>query len=319
MSLKTIASFVVVVLLAATGRAQSRAPLDIARDLYASAAYEDALSALSRVAEGSPELAQQVDEYRAFSLFALGRTAEAESVVEAVIRRDPLASPDPRDASPRIVEMFGQVRKRLLPELIRDGYRSARTTIDKGETLGAVPQLTRVKRMLDQAKLLGVMDPTLADLDVLVNGFLDLARSVADLTAAATSAKAPAPSPAAPTAAAAAAGETVVNRPPPSGPVVYSAGDTNVIGPQAIRQQVPAIPYSVARSIASGQSTGILEVLIDEKGEVESAIMREPVNPIFDATVLAAARTWRYRPATKDGKPVKYVKRIGVSAAGAGR
>ena len=43
--------------------------------------------------------------------------------------------------------------------------------------------------------------------------------------------------------------------------------------------------------------------------------MRQPVNPAFDAAVLTAARSWRYRPAMKDGKAVKYVKRIGVSVA----
>ena len=101
------------------GQASAQDPLSVAKDLYASAAYEDALSALGRVKEA--DLAQQVDQYRAFSLFALGRTSEAESVVEAVIRRDPLVVPDARDASPRITALFTQVRKRLLPDLIRDG------------------------------------------------------------------------------------------------------------------------------------------------------------------------------------------------------
>ena len=89
--------------------------------------------------------------------------------------------PDSRDASPRITELFGQVRKRLLPEMIRDEYKAARATMDKGQVASAVPSLTRVKRMLDQAKSIGAMDSTLNDLDVLVTGFLELAKSVADL------------------------------------------------------------------------------------------------------------------------------------------
>src|SRR5262245_15968751 len=196
--------------------AEAAAPQDAltaAKDLYASAAYEDALAALTRVKETAPELAQQADEYRAFSLFALGRTSEAEAVVEGVIRRDPFAMPDSRDASPRIAEMFGQVRKRLLPDLIRDEYKAARATMDKGQVASAVPSLTRVKRMLDQAKSVGAMDSTLNDLDVLVGGFLELAKSVADLANAEAAAKAatPAPPPAAapaPAAAAAAASPT---------------------------------------------------------------------------------------------------------------
>ena len=297
--------------LTVAGSAAAQDPLSAAKDLYASAAYEDALSALSRVKEGAPDLAQQVDQYRAFSLFALGRTAEAESVVEAVIRRDPLVIPDSRDASPRITALFSQVRKRLLPELIRDGYRAARATMDKGDMVGAVPRLEQVRKMLAEAKSSGTSNDALADLGVLVDGFLDLAKSASDRAAAEAAAAKPAPETTT-TAAAAAPVETVVRRPPP----VYSALDADVVAPTAIRQQLPTIPHSVARTMTNGKGTGVLEVTINEKGRVDQAMMREPVNPIFDSVVLAAAREWQYRPATRSGEPVKYVKRIGVSVAG---
>lgn len=301
--------FWVAALLAATTTASAQDPLSVARDLYASAAYEDALSALAGVKETAPEIALQVDEYRAFSLFALGRTDEATSAVEAVIRRDPLAAPDPRDASPRITSLFGDVRKRLLPELIREGYRSARATMDKGDMSGAVAQFRRVKSLLDHATTIGAADEAFTDMGILVNGFLDLARSVADLaTSAAVSEAAAAPS--APAAAPSAAA-SVLNRPAR----VFSAADIDVTAPQTIRQQVPTVPYTLSRTMAASQASGVLEVLIDEKGNVEQAVMRQTVNPIFDAAVLAAARSWQYRPATKDGQAVRYVKRIGVSVA----
>jgi TonB family protein len=298
------------------GAAASQDALSAAKDLYASAAYEDALVALTRVKETAPELAQEADEYRAFSLFALGRTSEAEAVVESVVRKDPFAVPDSRDASPRINEMFGQVRKRLLPDMIRDEYKSARVTLDKGQIPAAVPSLNKVKRMLDQAKSLGVMDQTLNDLDVLVGGFLDLAKSTAELAsaeAAAAKAAAPPPAPAAvPLPAAAAASPTRADG-GAKGPRVYSVIDKDVVAPVVIRQSTPTIPYSVARTM-SGQS-GVLEIIINEKGDVEGAVMREPVNNVFDAAVLMAAKTWKYRPAMKEGQAVKYMKRVGVSPA----
>jgi TonB family protein len=298
------------------GAAASQDALSAAKDLYASAAYEDALVALTRVKETAPELAQEADEYRAFSLFALGRTSEAEAVVESVVRKDPFAVPDSRDASPRINEMFGQVRKRLLPDMIRDEYKSARVTLDKGQIPAAVPSLNKVKRMLDQAKSLGVMDQTLNDLDVLVGGFLDLAKSTAELAsaeAAAAKAAAPPPAPAAvPLPAAAAASPTRADG-GAKGPRVYSVIDKDVVAPVVIRQSTPTIPYSVARAM-SGQS-GVLEIIINEKGDVEGAVMREPVNNVFDAAVLMAAKTWKYRPAMKEGQAVKYMKRVGVSPA----
>jgi TonB family protein len=304
------------IVLAAASPAAAQDPLSAAKDLYASAAYEDALSALARIKEGDPSLEQQVDQYRAFSLFALGRTAEAEAVVEAVIRRDPLVAPDTRDASPRISAMFAQVRKRLLPDLIRDGYRNARATMDKGDLPGAVPQLTQVRKMLEEAKSSGVSTDALADLGVLVNGFLDLAKSVADKSAAeaaaakAAAAATPPPPPAAAPSAASIA-ETIVNRPPP----IFSSLDSDVKAPVVLRQQLPTIPYSVAKSMSEGKTSGILEVTINEKGRVEGVLMRESVNPVFDAVVLSAAKDWQYRPATKGGQPVKYLKRVGVSIA----
>jgi TonB family protein len=298
--------------------AEAAAPQDAltaAKDLYASAAYEDALAALTRVKETAPELAQQADEYRAFSLFALGRTSEAETVVEGVVRKDPFAVPDARDASPRINDMFAQVRKRLLPDMIRDEYKSARATLDKGQLPAAVPSLNKVKRMLDQAKSLGVMDQTLNDLDVLVRGFLDLAKSTADLASAEAAAKAPSPAPAPaaiPPPAVAAASPTRADG-GPKGPRVYSVADKDVVAPVPIRQATPTIPYSVARTM-TGQS-GVLEIIINEKGDVEGALMREPVNNVFDAAVLMAAKTWKYRPAMREGQAVKYMKRVGVSPA----
>src|ERR1044072_4111206 len=115
-------------------------PLAAARDLYAPAAYEEALSTLSRLTGGgavTPGVARQVDEYRAFCLFALGRVPEAETVAEAMIRREPLLRLDSADASPRSEAMFVGVQKRILPGLIRDRYRETRALLDQKEYAAA--------------------------------------------------------------------------------------------------------------------------------------------------------------------------------------
>ena len=46
--------------------------------------------------------------------------------------------------------------------------------------------------------------------------------------------------------------------------------------------------------------------MIDENGSVESAAMNVTIHPSYDPVLLKAARAWKFRPATKDGKPVKY-------------
>ena len=167
-------------LVAAVAGLSAQDPLGAAKDQYASAAYEDALSTLSRLDGTAPGVARQVDEYRAFCLYALGRTREAESIAESIIRREPLARLDAADASPRLESLFANVRKRLLPSLIRDRFRVARAALEQKSLAGAEPQLTEARLMLTEAERLGVRDDGLADLSVLVDGFLQLIRSSAD-------------------------------------------------------------------------------------------------------------------------------------------
>jgi protein TonB len=51
---------------------------------------------------------------------------------------------------------------------------------------------------------------------------------------------------------------------------------------------------------------GIVEVIVDELGEVIAAKTVVAVNAVYDRIALATARSWRYRPATLDGVPVKF-------------
>jgi TonB family protein len=66
--------------------------------------------------------------------------------------------------------------------------------------------------------------------------------------------------------------------------------------------------YSPGPQLATRQFSGTLAVTIDEQGRVESAEVAKPTLPTYDAALLRAVRSWRYRPATKDGLPVKYRK-----------
>ena len=116
-------------LLLVTAAAAAQDPMSAATDLYAAAAFEEALVALQSVKDKHEgDVLRQADQYRAFCLLALGRTTEAESAAEAAVRRDPLATVDARDASPRVVAMFTSVRRRVLPLLILDSYRAACAT-----------------------------------------------------------------------------------------------------------------------------------------------------------------------------------------------
>jgi TonB family protein len=60
-------------------------------------------------------------------------------------------------------------------------------------------------------------------------------------------------------------------------------------------------------------------VTIEADGRVGEALMRESVNPVYDQMVVAAARQWKFKPATKDGAAVRFVKFVGVEVQSADR
>jgi TonB family protein len=297
--------------------------LTAAKDLYASAAYEDALSTLTRLTEvggAAPEIARQVDEYRAFCLYALGRTGEAESVAEAMIRREPMMKLDSPDVSPRLEAMFSTVRKRLLPTLIRERFKAARTALEQKKLAEAEPQLAEAKLMIADAEKLAIQDDGLADLGVLVDGFLQLVRSTAaqrQATAQPAAESVPQESPAAtasaPTAPAAMPPAAQRIEPPPmpaSAPRAYTVDDVGVVPPAVINQRMPAMTPDLVRITKAMKTSAVVELVIDEKGDVVDATILKSVNQSFDNLVIGAARRWKYRPALKDGVAVRYVKTL---------
>jgi TonB family protein len=135
--------------------------------------------------------------------------------------------------------------------------------------------------------------PPLSDLRTLATGFKDLA-----VTAAAPPPPPPAPMTAPP----------VEPPPAPKAPRVFTSNDQEVTAPGVIKQELPPFPGQV---IIPRQ--GMIEIVIDETGAVESAMMRIGVSPAYDQLALNAAKTWRYRPATLNGMPVKYRKAVQVT------
>jgi TonB family protein len=287
--------------------------LSAAKDLYASAAYEDALSTLTRLTEGggaAPDIARQVDEYRAFCLYALGRTSEAESVAETMIRREPMMKLDSPDVSPRLEVMFSTVRKRLLPSLIRERFKTARTALEQKALSEAEPQLVEAKLMIADAEKLAIKDEGLADLSVLVDGFLQLVRSTAEqrqATAQPAAVNMPQEAPAAP---APAPRRTEPAPMPASAPRVYTVDDVGVVPPAVVNQRIPAMTPDLVRITKAMNTSAVVEIVIDEKGDVVDATIIKSVNTSFDNIVIGAARRWKYRPALKDGVAVRYVKTL---------
>jgi len=274
-----------------------------ARDLYASAAYEDALALLNKLpASGRPaDETNAIEQVRAFCLLALGRTAEAEHAIEMVVAAEPSYRPA-NDLSPRVRNAFTEVRRRVLPSIIQQKYAQAKAAFDRKEFTSAATGFGQVlESMADPDVATVVGQPPLSDLRMLAVGFKDLAMTAA--------APAPAPTPAPPPPAPVEATPVVAKT-----PRVYSNADAEVSPPVPLRQELPSFPGQVTIP-----RQGMIEVVIDETGVVESALMRITVSNVYDQLALAAARSWRYRPATINGIPVKYRKAVQVTIRPSGR
>jgi hypothetical protein len=94
-------------------------------------------------------------------------------------------------------------------------------------------------------------------------------------------------------------------------PIIYTAADEGVVPPVEISRTMPRwVPGNPL--LRSATFRGVLEFVVNEQGEVESAALAVPISPLYDSTLLDATTTWRYRPATKAGGPVKFRKRLEV-------
>ena len=271
--------------------------LAAARDLYASASYDDALAVLNKLRSSDRSAGQSraIEQYRAFCLLALGRAADAQQAIEAVVAAEPSYTPNESDVSPRVRTAFADVRRRMLPVIIQQKYAQAKTAFDRKEFAAAATGFSQVLVALtDPAVSSEAAHPPLSDLRMLAVGFEELSAKAA----------APPPPPPAPPV-------QVAAPPPPPMPApirVYSGDDRSVIPPNVINQALPVFQGAVF-----APRYGMIEVLISEAGEIESAVMTQSVTVAYDRLAIAAARKWRYTPATFNGVPVKYRKRVQIS------
>src|SRR5207245_5346833 len=127
--------------------------LGAARDLYMAAAYEDALAVLNGLpASDRREEKGVVEQYRAFCLLALGRTADADRAIEAAVAATPFTQPSETDVSPRVRSRFRDVRRRVLPRIIERQYTEAKAAFNRSDTTTA-ERFTQLLKLIADADL----------------------------------------------------------------------------------------------------------------------------------------------------------------------
>jgi TonB family protein len=272
-------------------------PLSAARDLYASARYDEALAVLNGLqptTDGVGSDRKSIEQYPSLCLLALGRGTEAESAIAAVVTADPLFMPGEAEASPRVRTAFSDVRQKLLPEIASLRYAAAKAAYDRREYASAEAQFRELVTLLTDPQ----MGNRLSDMRTLATGFVDLSAAAAAPPPEPKKVEAPAAPPAA------------VERADPKPAHVWTGDEPGVVPPVPLRQEVPRVPPMIA---TQARERGLLEVVIDEQGRVIGLTIRLSIHPMYDSLLMTAARDWRYRPATVGGTPVKFKKMIQVS------
>ena len=90
---------------------------------------------------------------------------------------------------------------------------------------------------------------------------------------------------------------------------IFSSAYPDVKAPALLRQQLPREP-------APGDDTGFFDMVIDEAGNVANIKLISPRRRYHDRMLVAAAKAWKFRPATLNGQPVKYRLRIPIILTG---
>jgi TonB family protein len=303
--------------------AAQQVSLTEARRLYDAAAYEDALAALSRLEEeeSSGIARREAHLLRALSLVALGHEAEARDAMRAVLDVDPQFTLTAAAAAPHVREMFEEVRQQHVMDRLRARYAEARAVYAEGDHSAAAERFDRVRALIDTTRstLPAVEAEALLELRELAAGFHELSvehvrsssqqvaadasprteprsqRAARD-TRAKTADSGRAASPTVGTMGRDQAGQRI-------GTTGASAAAPAFRPPVAIAQHIPGA--AGIRGLARGRVYRCaVEVDVDFRGAVTAAKLLEPVNDVYDARLLEAAKRWRFRPATRDGVPV---------------
>lgn len=275
--------------------AVAQSDLSEAKTQYEEAAYEDALTTLTKASASTPADRVQLEQYRALCLIALGRLPEAERAVVALVEADPTYVPPSSVASPRVLAIVVDIRRKELPGVTRRVLDSGRAAYEAKNIALAQRQFDLLLKLLDDPAMEG--RPEREDLRAVAKGFSTLlvaAPAAPRPAPPAESERSPAPS-SSPSAS------------PSSPPAAASPFVPAVVIQETLPIWTPPNP-----SIARNEYNGAVKVRIGTDGRVKAASIDRPSHPAYDAVLLNTARSWLYKPATQNGTPIESERVIAV-------
>ena len=290
--MRSLAAAILLVGASALVSASAAGDLDLARSRYEEAAYEDALKLLDGVEPASAGERVQVEQYRALCHLALGHAEEAERAVIALVDADPTYMPPTTIASPKVLAMVAETRRRHIPDVARKLLDSGRAAFGEKKMTLAAAQFTLLLKLLDDPAMAD--RPERTDFRTLAQGFATLASAPSKDAASSSGSGAP--------------------------PAANPAPGAAAVRPSAPRSFTPAVPLQETlpnwtppnQTVGRTEYTGSLRLTIGADGRVKNATMVKPSHPAYDAVVLGAAKGWRYKPATQDGETTESERIIAI-------
>ncbi len=87
---------------------------------------------------------------------------------------------------------------------------------------------------------------------------------------------------------------------------MFTAADSTVTPAVIVR---PVLPKEPPPGVPPDQ-IGTIDVVVDEQGDVLHVKLISPANRYHERMLVSAAKMWKFRPAYKDGRPVRYMTRV---------
>src|SRR5688572_17718235 len=299
-----------------------------AKALYAEASYDEALAIL-KGNDGA-----EAFQYRALCLLALGRTPEAERALESLITVAPTFAIAEADLPPRLVTLYSQTRRRLIPAIVKRLFAEARSDFQAKNLTVARDTFERVLTLTKDPAMAG--SPEAVDLQLLVSSYLDIVKNtglppvpakegirLGTFTEAPTAPVAARPMPVSDGRGVDGAGPTsrpALLTPAPSAASPAGLTPAAITRPPQARVLVPATTirhvfpaFTPTPGRPSRPSNGAVRITIGADGKVKAAEMEVSVDPRYDAKLLSAARSWLYKPATLGGEPIQSQKLVQIN------
>jgi|ERR1700674_588733 len=96
-------------------------------------------------------------------------------------------------------------------------------------------------------------------------------------------------------------------------PILAQSGPSSASPPHcSVEKGSAELPYPDSLRGSGIQGTVVLEAIIDEKGCTNNVRVVRKLHPILDDIAKGTVDSWKFKPATKDGKPVRVIVPIKV-------